>query len=169
VKALKNQTLFAAQPESLQQFRNEVGETSRKVKAVSEMVGELDGQLSTLKEVLLNYPNADLSLLKNVKAMKAGLDTCKRILYGDDLLAKHEFEVPPSLRSRLDMVEYMLYDNTAGVSATHRSNLSMVKEEYNEVYNRVKILWVALMNLEDQLTSLNIPYTKFRGLKWKLD
>ncbi len=169
VKALKNQTLLAAQPESLQQFRNEVGETSRKVKAVSEMVGELDGQLSTLKEVLLNYPNADLSLLKNVKAMKAGLDTCKRILYGDDLLAKHEFEVPPSLRSRLDMVEYMLYDNTAGVSATHRSNLSMVKEEYNEVYNRVKILWVALMNLEDQLTSLNIPYTKFRGLKWKLD
>lgn len=169
VKALKNQTLFAQKTDELNAFRNAVGEMTRKVRAVSEMVSELDGQLTMMKEAVMNYPNADLNLLKNIKGMKLSLDSCKRIIFGDDLLSKHEFEVPPSLRSRLDMVEYMLYDNTAGVSATHQANLNVVKDEYESVYARVKTLWINYLKTEDQLALMNIPYTKFRGLKWKLD
>jgi hypothetical protein len=65
------------------------------------------------------------------------------------------------------MVEYQLYENTAGVSNTHRANKAIAEEEYqlfrkklNEVIQRMEVL-------EGKLATVGIPYTKSRGLDWK--
>jgi len=117
----------------------------------------------------LNYPNTDISMLREVKRLSLGLDSCKLIMYGDELLTKHEFESAPSLTGRLGMVEYMLYDNTTGVTNTHRSNLAAVKEEYVGVSSRIKQMLTLFYGIEDRLAQVPIPYTKSRGLLWKED
>jgi photosystem II stability/assembly factor-like uncharacterized protein len=169
VKALNNQTLVAKNPEELNAFRKEVAEVSRKVSGVGEIIQEFSTQLGLVESALLNYPNTDVSMLRDVKRLSLGLDSCKLIMYGDDLLTKHEFESAPSLTGRLGMVEYMLYDNTTGVTNTHRSNLAAVKEEYTGVSSRIKQMLTLFYGIEERLAQVPIPYTKSRGLLWKED
>jgi hypothetical protein len=167
VKALGNQTLIAKNPEELNAFRKEVAEVSRKVSGVGEIIQEFVTQLGLVETALLNYPNTDVRLLKEVKALSLGLDSCKLIMYGDELLTKHEFESAPSMTGRLGMVEYMLYDNTTGVTNTHRSNLAAVNEEFTGVSARIKQMLTTFYGIEEQLALVPIPYTKSRGLLWK--
>jgi photosystem II stability/assembly factor-like uncharacterized protein len=169
VKALNNQTLVAKNPEELNTFRKEVAEVSRKVSGVGEIIQEFGTQLGLVETALLNYPNTDISMLREVKRLSLGLDSCKLIMYGDELLTKHEFESAPSLTGRLGMVEYMLYDNTTGVTNTHRSNLAAVKEEYAGVSSRIKQMLTLFYGIEERLAQVPIPYTKSRGLLWKED
>ena len=167
VKALGNQTLIAKNTEELNAFRKEVAEVSRKVSGVGEIIQEFVTQLGLVETALLNYPNTDVRLLREVKALSLGLDSCKLIMYGDELLTKHEFESAPSMTGRLGMVEYMLYDNTAGVTNTHRSNLAAVKVEFAGVSSRIKQMLTTFYGIEEQLALVPIPYTKSRGLLWK--
>jgi photosystem II stability/assembly factor-like uncharacterized protein len=167
VKALGNQTLIAKNPEELNAFRKEVAEVSRKVSGIGEIIQEFVTQLGLVETALLNYPNTDVRLLKEVKALSLGLDSCKLIMYGDELLTKHEFESAPSMTGRLGMVEYMLYDNTTGVTNTHRSNLAAVNEEFTGVSARIKQMLTTFYGIEEQLALVPIPYTKSRGLLWK--
>jgi hypothetical protein len=167
VKALSNQTLIAKNPEELNAFRKEVAEVSRKVSGVGEIIQEFSTQLGLVESALLNYPNTDISMLREIKNLSLGLDSCKLIMYGDELLTKHEFESAPSMTGRLGMVEYMLYDNTSGVSNTHRANLAAVKEEFIGVSVRIKQMLTTFYGIEERLAQVPIPYTKSRGLLWK--
>ncbi len=169
VKALNNQTLVSKNPEELNAFRKEVAEVNRKVSGVGEIIEELTTQLGLVETALLNYPNTDISMLRKVKSLRLGIDSCKLIMYGDELLTKHEFESAPSMTGRLGMVEYMLYDNTAGVTNTHRANLETVKAEYSVVSAQIKRLLSVFYLLEENLAQVPIPYTKSRGLAWKED
>ena len=169
VKALNNQTLVSKNPEELNAFRKEVAEVNRKVSGVGEIIEELTTQLGLVETALLNYPNTDISMLRKVKSLRLGIDSCKLIIYGDELLTKHEFESAPSMTGRLGMVEYMLYDNTAGVTNTHRANLETVKAEYSVVSAQIKRLLSVFYLLEENLAQVPIPYTKSRGLAWKED
>lgn len=169
VKSLNNQTLVAKNPVELNAFRKDVAEVSRKVSGVGEIIQEFSTQLGLVESALLNYPNTDIRLLKEVKALSLGLDSCKLIMYGDELLTKHEFESAPSMTGRLGMVEYMLYDNTTGVTNTHRANLETVKGDYSMVSAQIKRLLSVFYLLEENLAQVPIPYTKSRGLSWKED
>jgi photosystem II stability/assembly factor-like uncharacterized protein len=169
VKALNNQTLVSKNPEELNAFRKEVAEVNRKVSGGGEIIEELTTQLGLVETALLNYPNTDISMLRKVKSLRLGIDSCKLIMYGDELLTKHEFESAPSMTGRLGMVEYMLYDNTAGVTNTHRANLETVKAEYSVVSAQIKRLLSVFYLLEENLAQVPIPYTKSRGLAWKED
>lgn len=169
VKALNNQTLVAKNTEELNSFRNEVAEVNRKVSGMVEIIREFNAQIGVVESALINYPNTDMSMLGEVKRLKLGLDSCKLIMFGDELLSKHEFETAPSLTGRLGMLEYMLYDNTSGVTNTHRLNLATVKNEYSVASVRIKQLLSSLFILEEELAKVPIPYIKSRGLVWKED
>ena len=169
VKALNNQTLVAKDPIALDGFRKDVSELSRKVNGVGEIMKELEAQLGLVQSALLNYPNTDLQLVQQVRTLKLGLDSCMVVMYGDGLLSKHEFESAPSLTGRLGMVEYMIYDNTAGATASQKANLMVATDEYALVSAHVKRMLMELNAIEEKLANVPIPYTRSRGLTWKED
>ncbi len=169
VKSLNNQTLIAKDPKALEVFRKTVAELSRKVHGAGEIIGEFESQLAILETAVLNYPNADILLVKQIRSLKLGLDSCKIIMYGDPLLGKYEFESAPSLTGRLGMVEYMLYDNTAGFTKTHEFHYDIANMSYAKVAMRMREMLIKLAMIEDQLAQVPIPYTRNRGLNWKED
>ena len=169
VKSLKNQTLLAKNSNELDVFRKEVAELNRKVSGMAEVMSELGTSAGLAESAVINYPNADLSLIQEIRKIKLGLDSCKEVLYGNSLLTKYEFEAPPSLMGRLGMVEYMLYDNTAGVTQTHRANVSIATEDYGILVSQMKRLLLNFIEIENKLALVPIPYTKSRGLDWKED
>jgi len=107
-------------------------------------------------------------LLTETKALKLLYDQCALALWGDDLKTKHEFETEPSINSRLGIVEYQLYENTAGVTKTQRANKTIAEEEYLDMRKKLDDLIQRKINLETKLDASSIPYTKSRE-KWKND
>ena len=67
------------------------------------------------------------------------------------------------------MVEYQLYDNTTGVSNTHKANKAIAEEEYQLFRTKLNELIQRMELLEGKLAAVGIPYSKSRGLDWKRD
>ncbi|MEY4659885.1 MAG: hypothetical protein RJB36_1651, partial [Bacteroidota bacterium] len=168
VKALNNQTLVAKNPQELAAFRAEVAELNRKVSGAGRLMGEMNDEIELMEKAITDYPNTDISLLKEIKELKTIMYDCNILMNGDGIRAKHEFEVAPSIQSRLGMVEYQLYDNTAGVSSTHKANKAIVEAEYLEVRTKLDEVIQRVQALQLKLDGVPIPYTKSKE-NWKED
>ena len=168
VKGLNNQTLLAKDQPALDVFRASVAELNRKVSGSEKRFEELNEELSVLEKAVLNYPNTDLNLIKEIRELKLLKAQLKEQLYGDDIRAKHEFETAPTFTARLGMLEYQLAENTTGVSATHKASLQMVEQEYAQFKTILTTYQTRVLKLHEALDKANIPYTKSRW-DWKED
>ena len=169
VVGLNNQTLIATNTEELDRFRAEVAETQRGINGASKMIGETEDKLKLYNHVIKTYPNVDLTLLSEVKAIDSILEECKLMLWGDGLKSSHEFETAPSISGRIGIVEYQLSTNTTGVTNTQRTNKAVAEEAYTEFRILLDSAIVKLKALEDKLAKSNIPYIKGKDENWKED
>jgi chromosome segregation ATPase len=168
VKGLNNQTLIAKDLFGLDEFRRAVAELNRKVSGAEKRFEELNEELGLIEKAVLNYPNTDLLLLKEIRALKVLKSELRMQLYGDELRAKHEFETAPSFTARLGMLEYQLAENTTGVSKTHKANLTMCDQEFAKFNEALKSYQARILALHQALEKAQIPYTKSR-LDWKAE
>jgi photosystem II stability/assembly factor-like uncharacterized protein len=160
VAGLNNQTLIAADPSSLEQFRSDLMEFNRKLSASSQKLEERSEQIKTLATALITYPNTTISLLMEIQELQVQKDACRTLLYGDEIKKSKEFESLPGIMERFGLIQYMVSDNTTGVSNNHRQQFSIIQEEYlqfqlllNEIDKRMN----ALLN---QLEQEGIPYIR---------
>jgi photosystem II stability/assembly factor-like uncharacterized protein len=169
VKALNNQTLVASNTEELNSFRKEVAELNRSVSGSSQLMNEAKEKLDAIQYVLVTYPNTDLKLMEETRSIRLLYDACSISLWGDGLKAAKEFETIPSITGRLGLIEYMLSDNTSGVTKSQRANKAIVQEEYLEFRNKLADLTLRLKAIESQLEKSQIPYIKGNYDSWKKD
>jgi photosystem II stability/assembly factor-like uncharacterized protein len=166
VKGLNNQTLLAKNPEELFIFREEVRELNRKIGILTTQMAESKDQISQLSKVIVDATNVPLELSGNIQKLKEDYRQLNTLVYGDNIKSSREFETAPSLSSRFGMLEYQLYDNTTGVTKTHRANKSIVELELVEAtqqYTRIKDSLNEVMN---KLRNVGVPYIKNAG-SWK--
>jgi hypothetical protein len=168
VKGLNNQTLLAKDQPALDAFRASVAELNRKVSGSEKRYEELNAELELIEKAVLNYPNTDLMLFKEIRELKLLKAQLREQLYGDDIRTRHEFETAPTFTSRLSMIDYQLSENTTGVSATHKANLQMVEQEYAQFKANLLTYQTRVLKLHEALDKTNIPYTRSR-LDWKED
>ena len=167
VVGLNNQTLVAKNPAELVLFRNDVAVLNQKINNASNWLGEVNDVLKEMQSTLINYPNTDLSLLSETRALKLLYDEAALVLWGDKIKSSREFETLPSINDRMGMVEYQLYENTAGVSNTHRANKAIAEEQYNALSISLGVISNRMMALQEKLNSVPIPYTKTLSRFWK--
>ena len=169
VVGLNNQTLIAENTEELIQFRTEVAETKRQIDGAGRLMNETDDKLKYFEEAIRNYPNTDMSLLKEIEALKNQLDDCQILLYGDGLKSSHEFETEPGIAGRIGMVYYQVFANTTGVTQTQRTNKAIAEEEYAIFRKKLDDAIVRLRAVEEKLSQVPIPYVKGKDENWKED
>jgi photosystem II stability/assembly factor-like uncharacterized protein len=167
IKGLNNQTLLAQNNSELDAFRKDIAEWNRKVIGTSKLMRECNDRLTVYKQAVIGYPNTDLSLLSSLRDLKLILDECQVAMYGDGIKTSKEFEDKPSISGRLGLIEYMLYENTTGVTSSQRKNLVIVESEYNGVRIMLDQAFDALNKIESKLDALGIPYTLNKGKDWK--
>lgn len=167
VKGLNNQTLLAKNPAELNAFRKEIAEVNRTVSGTGKLLNETKDKLELMSQMMTTYPNTDLTLLQEIRAIKLGLESCEIKLYGDGLKASKEVETLPGIQSRLGLIEYMVYENTTGVTNSQRNQLSIVTEEYSVLRNELNSLITRLEKIEKQLENMPLPYLKEGGKDWK--
>jgi len=167
VKALNNQTLIAKDPEALDAFRKEVAELNRKVSGSSRLVNEMVEKLGAIEHALITYPNSDLKLLEETKAIRSIIHECTVAMNGDGLKASMEFETVPSISGRLGLIEYMLSDNTTGYTETQKRNIAIVQEEYQEFRAKLDNAIIRIKSLETKLEQIPVPYIRGKDESWK--
>ena len=168
VKGLNNQTLLAENPKELKEFRAEMSELNRKVSGTEKVMGETKESIKLIEKALLNYPNTDLSLLNSIREMMVSLKDLEVLMWGDKARSSRDFETVPSISGRLGMVGYQIYQNTAGVTKTHRSNKQIAENQYNALRTELNAIIDELNVIESKLEGI-IPYTKNKGADWKKD
>ena len=169
VKGLNNQTLIAKDPQALAEFRVALAELNRQVSGASSQLEEVKEQIDLFENAIINYPTTDLTLISQIRQVKKIIASCELQLWGDQLKKSKEFETNPSISERLGMVEYQLYDNTSGVTNTHRANKLIVEEEFKNVRLELSQVYEIAESIELKLQNLNIPYLKNKGQSWKHD
>jgi photosystem II stability/assembly factor-like uncharacterized protein len=160
VAGLNNQTLIAADPSSLEQFRSDLMEFNRKLSASSQKLEERSEQIKTLATALITYPNTAISLLKEIQELQVQKDACRTLLYGDELKKSKEFESLPGIMERFGLIQYMVSDNTTGVSNNHRQQFSIIQEEYLQFQLQLNEIDKRMIALLNQLEQQGIPYIR---------
>ena len=166
VVGLNNQTLLAQNPKELKTFRAALAELNRKVSGTEKVMRETKESIDLIEKALINYPNTDLSLLKSIQEMKISLKGLEVLMWGDQARTSRDFETVPSISGRLGMVGYQLYQNTTGVTKTHRENMRIGEKAYNKLRSDLNQIIGELNSIEKKLEGL-IPYTKNKGVNWK--
>ena len=167
VIGLNNQTLLAKDPAELVLFRKDVAALNQKINNASNWLDEVNDVLKEMQSTLINYPNTELTLLSETRALKLLYDEAALVLWGDKIKSSREFETLPSINDRMGMVEYQLYENTAGVSNTHRANKAIAEEQYNALSISLGVISNRMMALQEKLNTVPIPYTKTLSRFWK--
>jgi hypothetical protein len=166
VKGLNNQTLLAKNPEELFIFREEVRELNRKIGILTTQMAESKDQINQLNKVIVDATNVPLELSGNIQKLKEDFHRLNTLVYGDNIKSSREFETAPSLSSRFGMLEYQLYDNTTGVTKTHRANKSIVELELVEASQQYTRIKDTLNEVINKLRNAGVPYIKNAG-SWK--
>ncbi len=169
VKSLNNLSTAKPNNTELLAFRKEVGELSRSIAGAGKLMQENVEKLNLLKIAITNYPNTEIKLLEEVRAINLGFEECSVLLNGDGLKASKEFETPPSFSSRLGNVEYQLYESTTAITASQKLNVQISREEYQQFRLKLDPLLIQVKALEQKLIGASIPYIKGKDEKWKKD
>ncbi len=167
VIGLNNQTLLAKNPAELVLFRNDVAALNQKINNASNWLDEVNDVLKEMQSTLINYPNTELTLLSETRALKLLYDEAALVLWGDKIKSSREFETLPSINDRMGMVEYQLYENTAGVSTTHKANKVIVEEQFTALSASLADMSKRIQVLQDKLALVPIPFTKSLSHFWK--
>jgi photosystem II stability/assembly factor-like uncharacterized protein len=166
VKSINNHALPAKNPEELEAIRLEVSELNRLISGANRLLKETIEKSDLMEFAIKKFPNADLSLLKEIRKINLNLEKCDILMNGDKILAKKEIEFAPGMSDRLGMVEYQLYESTTNPTKTQYENLSIVKEEYEEYKLIFDKTLLELKAIEAKLELIPIPYTKYK-VNWK--
>lgn len=167
IELLKHQTLEAEDKVAALAFQKEVSELRRSLRGTSNQLGEINNRIKYIKHAVENYPNVDMSLLEKVKKMKNESYEIAKSLWGDNDIAKHEFETYPSIMDRVELSVYSMWNSTAAPTNTAKMHIKVAQEEFPTVQAAVKTLLTEVETIEKQLTDAKVPYTPGRGTEWK--
>jgi photosystem II stability/assembly factor-like uncharacterized protein len=169
VVGLNNQTLIAQNNQDLIDFRKEVAEMKRSVDGSGRLLNEIGDKLKYIEQAVRSYPGTDITLLSEIDAIKAELNECRVMLWGDWIKSSHEFETVPSIAGRLGTVHYQLFANTTSATKSQKENIAIVAEEYAEFRKKLDANIVKIKAIEAKLKDANIPYIKGKDENWKED
>jgi hypothetical protein len=167
-KLLGNTTLPASDQEALLSFEKEVAEILRVVRGTSKTLDELKEKLQFIKVAINHTSGFSDDIFLKVADIDQRLKDLDRKLNGDYSLTKREFPVPPSITARVNTIVNGLYLSTSAPTATQKSSLEIVKNDFNTVYSGIKkIAEEEMISLEKQLENAEAPWTPGRLPDWE--
>lgn len=81
-------------------------------------------------------------------------------LYGDDIRRAHEFELLPGLYERFGLIQYMVSDNTTGVTTNQRQQFELIKLEYAKLDALINEIIGKSTALDELMQKSDVPYIR---------
>ncbi len=148
-------------------FKKEMNEINRTISGSLGLYEEAKEKLQLMEAAIKFYPNTDLQLLKEIYSIQSSLNGLRESAFGQEMRLKHEDEGTSGFIGRFNTVFYQMYESTYGPTKTQKSNAQIVNEELTQFRNALNGSLEKIEQLEKQLDTLKIPYTKGKDKSWK--
>lgn len=160
-------TLPAADKKALDQLSKETAELLRVTAGVDEYRQELSEKLRYIKAAAALTPSLPGSYSADIVQLEKRLRVVNRELNGDRTLSGREFEVLPSINSRINGVVGGIWNSSSTPPKTYIESLKIAEKQFEPVYKEVQAIAAAILQLEQQLEKSGAPYTPGRMPIWK--
>ncbi|MCZ6899273.1 MAG: glycosyl hydrolase, partial [Bacteroidetes bacterium] len=166
IKTLNNSTLPAEDKVALAKFEKQVSGLRRSIHGAEAARKEMVNRIDHIQEAIRNTPEIPMEAMTEARNLKQDLKSLNRDINGDRTLSTRNFEIPPSLKGRVDRIIGGLWRSTSAPTATQREQYELAGEMLGEVLVKLTQLDTRFNTLEQQLESLGAPWTPGRIPSW---
>ncbi len=168
--ALRNTTLPANDRKELVNFQNKSYELARQIWGANKFIGELNGKLTVIRQVLSVTALADQNLIKKAGDLHLELkEISKKFERQSDSPSTEENPPSPvTINERLSTLIYTHWRSTSNITNNEKNAFNILSEEFPPLYKRlVQINEKDIKELEIELEKIKAPYTPGRVLEVK--
>lgn len=150
--------------EEMADFKKQTSELSRSTSSAARQLGEAGEKLRYIKAALTKTPNASEDMFVQWTELNATLFHLRTVLMGDMVLQSKDESVSPSIMNRVGGVIYGHWSTTEAPTATHRRNIEIAQNEFDQYLQGAAAFFTKLADFEKQLEGAGAPYTPNRKM-----
>lgn len=166
-KSLNNATLPATDQQAYLDFCEKVSRLRKAVSTASNIHSELSARIGQFQSAMLDMPAAPQELLKKSYDLKSRLNALSLQLNGDPTRSRREFETPPTISSRVGLIEDGLWSSTSAPTQTFEDNYRIAAKQFGPFLEALKMIAQEIEALGQQLDLHGAPSTPGRWPDWK--
>ncbi len=150
-------------------FQRHVGELQRAVMGANAATGDAAERIDAIKQMIEVWPDADLALREEARALEIRLRDLQERLSGDPTRPRRSEPEMPGIMSRVRTIISGHWSTTASPTATHRRSYDIAAAALGEIYDDIRQLIEGdLPALEAKLEAAGAPWTTGRRLpEWR--
>ncbi len=167
VMALNSATLAASDKKALDTFCRQVAELRRATASADQYRGEATNKIKFMKSAMVDAPAGLNELVQKIYKLEARLGEVNIALNGNASLAKREFEIVPSINTRIGAIQYSLWNSTAAPTLTSRQSFDVAAKQFNGVLAELNTIQSEIAEVESLLEQYRAPSTPGRIPAWK--
>jgi photosystem II stability/assembly factor-like uncharacterized protein len=170
VKQLNNATLPAPDRKKMVEFQKKVAKRVKTINATMSYASALNDKVLKIKQTVLDVPEADVELMKEIQRIEKELDEIIFAFEGLEPKASFE-EIPPhelAINRRVQYLMWTHYNSTSAITQTEIEQLAIIEEQVPPLIERLKKLALEdVVKLEKRLDAIGAPWTPGRFPEWK--
>ncbi len=167
VEALNMHSMPAGDKKVMYEFGEKTAALYKAVNGSVRYSGELVEKFKYLRQAVLSTPAVNDSVLGQIVQLENQLNEIRKKLIGDPVMSGREFDLPPSIYSRVSSVMDNLVSSTSGITTTFQNSYLDAIKEFAPQYEALKMLDGRVKQLERLLENNHAPYTPGRFPDWK--
>ncbi|MFT6850668.1 MAG: photosystem II stability/assembly factor-like uncharacterized protein [Sphingobacteriales bacterium] len=167
VNSLNNSTLPATDKEAALAFADKVNEFRKAVSGTMKYFGEMENRVDHIFEALKVTPNLPGKMYSDLNGIKQEMQAIEIAMRGDKSVESRQFEMLPSVNSRMGRLVYNLYFTTSAPPADYMENYEIASKMFSEELLKIKTLDKVVSSMETILDQNGVPYTPGRLPVWK--
>jgi hypothetical protein len=158
----------AADLKALLAFQQQVTRLERAVDGALGVARRLEQRLGRMKSAVDHTPSAPAKAATLVRRLERRTRAILRALRGDEVLARRNENVPPSIAGRVGTIIEGQYLSLARPAKTHRDQYALASSEFARELGKLRgLIHGDLRELEKMLDQAGAPWTPGRLPEWK--
>lgn len=147
------------------EFAKKAAKLSDSVSAATTTASEVQTQLAAIKAAVQQSPEADQSMVNEIRAMELRLMDMMEKFNGDPTKTRRNESAYPGLQSRIRTMMGGVMGSLTGPTETHKRQYDIAGEEYAEVIGDLRtLIEEEVPALNDKLDAAGVPWTPGRKI-----
>jgi hypothetical protein len=163
VVPLNNATLATDDRDALLAFQREADALMARIRVASQQMQEIGNRLATVKTAVQRSPDLPVGALEEARDLQRRAAELRIALFGDQSVARRQFETPPSINSRVGSVLYSSFNATSSPTGQQREQLQIAEGDFGEFRPMLDALLADLTAFETRLRGMGAPLMPLRG------
>lgn len=168
VEPLDLATFDAPRPKAVLAFQEKVADLHRAVQGSLRVTRETQNRIDHLRQAIMDTPDADLSMLRDLDRIENELKDLLLELRGDPVKAGRGWPTDESISSRVSTILTNQWLVTSEPTGTERDGYEFAADAFEDALEELRsLIEDELEPMEDELEGMGAPWTPGRLPEWE--